>query len=273
MATHEQVIQTLTVLDAMYPRDVAFLSQAQMGARAATYARLLADIDADMLGLAVDQYIAAGGKDYPSVKQLRDLALGMALAADDAPNAASAWRMACGAVEPWMDGWQYKTGAREKLHPRVVKAIELYDGRRIAAREEQNAGTDFAQWRGLYESLANRADEHARWLPQVRERIALMRAEMEAAKPAQIESPVMADIAPPVGSGRAPVRLSDVFGASTPQMTKEQLDRRAHAARLAARRDALRDALAAETDETKRRALEVQIDGITRTVAQYEVAA
>lgn len=44
----------------------------------------------------------------------------------------------------------------------------------------------------------------------------------------------------------------------------------AHAARLIARRDALREQLRSETDETKRRALETQIDGITRTVAQYE---
>lgn len=277
MATFEQVLQVVTVLNAMFAKDVAFLTEDQFAARAATYARLLADIDADMLGLAVDQYIAGGGRDYPSVKQLRDLALSLAQAADDAPDAASAWRMACSAVEPWLGGGTYKAGALGALHPRVAKAIELYGLHRIALREDANAGTDFAQWRGLYESLAHRADEQARWLPQVRERIALMRAEMDAAKPAQIEAPAQpeprASSSTPAG---APMRIGDVLkanGAGAPQLTKDQLDRRAHAARLIARRDALRESLAGETDEAKRKALEVQIDGITRTVAQYEVSA
>lgn len=274
MATFEQVLQVVTVLNAMFAKDVAFLTEDQFAARAATYARLLADIDADMLGLAVDQYIAGGGRDYPSVKQLRDMALSLAQAADDAPDAASAWRMACNAVEPWLGGGTYKVGALGALHPRVAKAIELYGLHRIALREDANAGTDFAQWRGLYESLAHRADEQARWLPQVRERIALMRAEMDAAKPAQIEAPAEPE---PRASSNTPagsmVRISDMLGTSAPQMTKEQLDRRAHAARLIARRDALREALRGETDEAKRHAIEVQIDGITRTVTQYEVSA
>lgn len=278
MATSGQIEKIVTVLSAMFPKDVAFLTEAQMGARVVMYCRLLADIDADMLGLAVDQYIASGGTAYPSVKQLRDMALSLAQVADDAPDAASAWRMACNAIEPWMDGAQWRAGAREKLHPRVIAAIEAYDMRRIAIRQEQNAGTDFAQWRGLYESLAGRADEQARWLPQVRERIALMRAEMDAAKPAQIIAPADAvpvdaasSAAAKPAEGGAPVRLADLLNVGAPALTKEQLDRRAHAARLIARRDALRDALAGEADETKRRAIEVQIDGITRTVAQYEV--
>lgn len=272
MATPEQVIQIVTILDAMYPRDVAFLTEDQVAARVATYARLLADIDADLLGLAVDQYIAGGGVGYPSVKQLRDLALSLVQAVDDAPDAAMAWRMACSAVEPWLGGGQFKPGAREKLHSRVVKAIELYGLSRIALREDANAGTDFAQWRGLYESLAHRADEQARWLPQVRERIALMRAEMDAQSPAQIEAlATMPEIAARA-SGAGMTKLSDMLGATAPQMTRDQLDRRAHAARLIARRDALRAALAGETNESKRRALEVQIDGISRTVAQYEVS-
>jgi hypothetical protein len=291
MATSGQIEKVLTVLNAMYPKEVAFLTMEQMGARQVMYTRLLADIDADMLGLAVDQYIANDNKDYPTPGKLRDMAMSIARAADDAPDAATAWRQACSAVEPWMDGWQYKAGARERLHPRVAKAIDSYDGRRIAAREEQHAGTDFAQWRGLYESLAHRADEQARWLPQVRARVEAMRAELEAARPAQIEAPE-GDAEPEsprrrdsaleelrergyerINSPRAPVRLGDLLNTSAPQLTKEQLDRRAHAARLVARRDALREALRAEVDETKRRALEVQIDGITRTVAQYEVNA
>lgn len=275
MATSGQIEKCVTVLNAMFPKAVAFLTPEQIGARQVMYCRLLADIDADLLGLAVDQFVAAGGDEYPSVKQLRDLALGFAQRADDAPDAASAWRMACNAVEPWLGGGTYKVGALGALHPRVAKAIELYGLHRIALREDANAGTDFAQWRGLYESLAHRADEQARWLPQVRERIALMRAEMDAAKPAQIEAPAQpeprASSSTPAG---APMRIGDVLkanGAGAPQLTKDQLDRRAHAARLIARRDALRDALAGEVDDAKRAALEVQIDGITRTVAQYEV--
>lgn len=277
MATPKRVGELCAGLATLYPKDIAFLTKEQIVLRTQIYIDLLRDIGDDVLTLAVEQYIAGGGTAYPTVKQLRDMALSLTLSADDAPDAASAWRQACNAVEPWMDGWQYKVGAREKLHARVVKAIELYDGRRIAAREEQNAGTDFAQWRGLYESLAHRADEQARWLPQVRERIALMRAEMEAAKPAQIEAPAQpeprASSSTPAG---APMRIGDVLkanGAGAPQLTKDQLDRRAHAARLIARRDALRESLAGETDEAKRKALEVQIDGITRTVAQYEVSA
>jgi hypothetical protein len=279
----------------MYPQDVAFLTEKQMDLRTQIYVDLLRDISDDMLTLAVEQYIAGGGTKYPTVKQLRDMALTMAQAADDAPDAATAWRQACNAVEPWMDGAQWRTGAKEKLHPRVIKAIDAYDMRRIAIRQEQNAGTDFAQWRGLYESLAARADEQARWLPQVRERVALMRAELDAAKAPQIEapeddaeldSPRRQDSAleelrergyervnSPRASGAGMVRISDLLGTSAPPLTKDQLDRRAHAARLIARRDQLREALRDEKDEAKRAALEVQIDGITRTVAQYEVQA
>lgn len=277
MATPRRVGELCAGLTAMYPKDVAFLTQEQINLRTQIYIDLLRDISDDVLTLAVNQYIAGGGVSYPTVKQLRDMALSLAQAADDAPDAASAWRMACNAVEPWLGGGTYKVGALGALHPRVAKAIELYGLHRIALREDANAGTDFAQWRGLYESLAHRADEQARWLPQVRERIALMRAEMEAAKPAQIEAPAQpeprASSSTPAG---APMRIGDVLkanGAGAPQLTKDQLDRRAHAARLIARRDALRESLAGETDEAKRKALEVQIDGITRTVAQYEVSA
>ncbi len=272
MATPEQVAQVVMVLNAMYAKDVAFLTEDQFAARTATYCRLLADIDADLLGLAVDQYIAGGGDSYPSVNKLREMALSLVQAADDAPDAATAWRQACNAVEPWMDGAQWRAGAKAKLHPRVIKAIDAYDMRRIAIRQEQNAGTDFAQWRGLYESLASRAEDQAKWLPAVRERIALMRAEMDASKPAQLEAPAAVQDPAPRSSGGM-VRISDMLGTGAPQLTKEQLDRRAHAARLIARRDALREALRGETDEAKRHAIEVQIDGITRTVAQYEVSA
>jgi hypothetical protein len=271
MATPEQVVQIVMVLNAMYAKDVAFLTEDQFAARTATYARLLADIDANTLSLAVDQYIAGGGKDYPSVKRLRDMALAFAQAADDAPDAATAWRQACNAVEPWGDGAQWRPGAKEKLHPRVVKAIEIFDMRRIALRQDVSAGTDFAQWRGLYESLAARAEDQAKWLPTVRDRIALIRAEMDAAKPAQIEAPEAPE--PVRASAGAPMRISDVLGTTGPQLTKDQLDRRAHAARLIVKRDQLRESLQSETDEARRRAIEVQIDGITRTVAQYEVAS
>ena len=288
MATPRRVGELCAGLTAMYPKDVAFLTQEQINLRTQIYIDLLRDISDDVLTLAVNQYIAGGGVSYPTVKQLRDMALSLAQAADDAPDAASAWRMACNAVEPWLGGGTYKVGALGALHPRVAKAIELYGLHRIALREDANAGTDFAQWRGLYESLAHRADEQARWLPQVRERIALMRAEMDAAKPAQIEAPDDAELDSPrrrdaaleglrerdyerINNPRQPMRISDMLGTSAPQLTKNQLDRRAHAARLIARRDALRETLAGETDEAKRHALEVQIDGITRTVAQYEV--
>jgi hypothetical protein len=291
MATPEQVVQIVMVLNAMYAKDVAFLTEDQFAARTATYARLLADIDANTLSLAVDQYIAGGGKDYPSVKRLRDMALAFAQAADDAPDAATAWRQACNAVEPWGDGAQWRPGAKEKLHPRVVKAIEIFDMRRIALRQDVSAGTDFAQWRGLYESLAARAEDQAKWLPTVRDRIALIRAEMDASKPAQIEAPPDgAELDSPrrrdtaleelrerdyerINNPRAPMRISDVLGTTGPQLTKDQLDRRAHAARLIVKRDQLRESLQSETDEARRRAIEVQIDGITRTVAQYEVAS
>jgi hypothetical protein len=291
MATPEQVVQIVMVLNAMYAKDVAFLTEDQIAARTATYCRLLADIDGGLLGLAVDQYIAGGGDGYPSVNKLRDMALSLVQAADDAPDAATAWRQACNAVEPWMDGAQWREGAKSKLHPRVVRAIELFDMRRIAARLEQNAGTDFAQWRGLYESLAARAEDQAKWLPTVREGIALIRAEMDASKPAQIEAPAEgAELDSPrrrdtaleelrerdyerINNPRATMRISDVLGTTGPQLTKDQLDRRAHAARLIVKRDQLRESLQSETDEARRRAIEVQIDGITRTVAQYEVAS
>lgn len=271
MATPEQVVRIVTILDAMYPKDVAFLTEDQAAARVATYARLLADMDADALCLAVDQYIAGGGASYPTVKQLRDMALSMAQAADDAPDAATAWRQACNALEPWIDGAQFRAGVKDKLHPRVLRAIEVYGARRIVLREDGNAGTDFAQWRGLYESLAHRADEQARWLPQVRERIHAMRAEMDARKPAQIEAPAMPEDAPRVAGGGM-MKLSDVLGSgATTQPTKAELDRRAHAALLIARRELLQKQLAGERDADKRRALLLTIDGITRSVAQYEV--
>lgn len=270
MATPRRVGELCAGLTAMYPKDVAFLTQEQINLRTQIYIDLLRDISDDVLTLAVNQYIAGGGTTYPTVKQLRDGALSLAQAADDAPDAASAWRQACKAIRPMGYGFEFATAG---LHPRVVNAVELYGLSRIGGRLEENAGTDYAQWRGLYESLASRADEQARWLPQVRERIALMRAEIAAARPAQIEAPANAPLPSTPANGRVPVRLGDLLSAGAPQMTKEQLDRRAHAARLIARRDALREALRGETDEAKRHAIEVQIDGITRTVTQYEVSA
>lgn len=270
MATSGQIEKIVTVLTAMYPNDVAFLTKEQMAARTVMYCRLLADVDTDLLGLAVDQYIAGGGKDYPTVKQLRDMALALVQAADDAPDAATAWRMACKAISPMGYGFEFSAAG---LHPRVVKAVELYGMSRIGGRLEEHAGTDFAQWRGLYESLVHRADEQARWLPQVRERVLQLRAEMDAQKPAQIEAPADEAPAPSPRPAGGMVRISEVLAFNAaPPLTKAQLDRRSAAAALLAKRDRLRDELRNETDEAKRHALEATIDGITRSVAQYEVA-
>jgi hypothetical protein len=272
MATHEHIAQIVLVLNAMYPDDVAFLTREQIAARTATYCRLLVDLDADMLSLAADQYIASASKKYPTVGQIRELVLSMGRNADGAPDAATAWRMACDAIEPMGYGYRVKPGA--SLHPRVLKAVDAFGVFRLGSRLDENAGTDFAQWRSVYETLTRRDEEQAQWLPAVKDRIATMRAQLEAQKTKQniqqLEAPVIDEKPRPAGG--MPVSIRDLLAqkASEPALTKDQLDRRARAAQLTARRDLLREQLRSETDEAKRRALEITIDGLTRSVAQYE---
>jgi hypothetical protein len=264
MASFPEVAKVLGITAARYPQFA--LTEATIKA----YAPLLVDIDAQALMLACNQH-AAESKWFPSVAEIREKAQAMTTTADGRPDAGGAWRELADALKIGASGPEWRT-ARENLHPAVVEAAEQFGFDRFVMRMTENAGTDFAQFRSIYETVCKRRDSEQRMLPEVRAYVAqlgdAMRAERKAlpaadaapglfvARPARPAEPVAAAS---TARAEAMAAMREIATRRTP--SREKLEREAQAARLRASIDRLTGAIAGETDEAKRRAMQLQLDG------------
>ena len=136
------------------------------------YTKLLDDLDPEVLKHAAMQLMTES-KFFPMISELRERAYSITEQAQrsigqSTPTAPEAWQQIARALHP--SGYGFAWDAEPKAHLRqiVIKAAELFGEMRFALRQEEDAGTDFAQFRGIYETLQKREIENARMLPATR---------------------------------------------------------------------------------------------------------
>ncbi len=164
MASYQEVGKVLGVLAAAYPNYQ--LRKETIDA----YAEDFADTDPDVLAAAAKQS-RRECEFFPTIAALtKRVQMIERLARGPGHDAAEAWRKACEAIrfnERGVGYWHSK----ELCEPIAIKAAEAFGLTRIAVRLEENAGTDFAQFRDTYNSFTNRQAELERLHPAVRVQI------------------------------------------------------------------------------------------------------
>ena len=153
MASKEVVAKVLVMLAAAYPR------QSIPKATNGVYAELLGDIDNDLLMTAAKQH-AATSKWFPSVAELRGVALEMQARANGLPTAAEAW----GEVMEQVRAHGYY-GRPFFSHRLIAQAVDGLGGWRSLCVGD-NVVADRVHFLRIYESLAKRSQDTAAMLPE-----------------------------------------------------------------------------------------------------------
>ena len=158
MARKETVDKVLIMLAAAYPRQVIPKETGKV------YRELLLDIDDNLLTIAAKQH-AASSKWFPSVAELRGVALEMQARANGLPTAAEAWHEVMGQV-----GAHGYYGSPQFSHRLVQQAVDGLGGwKTLCASNNQVA--DRAHFLRIYESLAKRDQDTAAMIPEAHEAV------------------------------------------------------------------------------------------------------
>ncbi len=175
MADYEEVTKILGVTAAAYPNFKLRKETIDV------YAQDLADVDADVLAAAATQ-CRRECEFFPTLTALnKKVEAIMRLARGGTHDAAEAWCQVCAAIrfnERGVGYWQNK----DACDPIAVLAANAFGLTRIAVRLEENAGTDFAQFRDTYNSFSNRQAEIERLHPAVLEQIEQLAGRLNMAR-------------------------------------------------------------------------------------------
>lgn len=192
MATDKGIIAISGMLSAAYPT-MSRETNEQLVNRLKIMRDILGDIEDDTLAAGVRQLIADRDSEWcPSVGEIRGAALRLIEHAkgDAEIDAGTAWRQ-CG---QWLSfaigsygGAEWRKGYEQHVHLLAIQAIERYGTRRFVRRLEAEEMADFAQFRGIFESLQKRTKETAHMLPSVRDQIAKIAAQLADAKRPQLQ--------------------------------------------------------------------------------------
>lgn len=240
-------------------------------AAVAAYIDGLAEYDLDTIRVAMNQHHAES-EWFPALSQIRNKIHELTRIADDRPDAAAAWRELAGCLHIGPSGPTWAR-PRAEIHPAVVAAAEAFGLDRFVQRLTENSGTDFAQFRTMYESLAQRRDQQARMLPATRDYVAALAERLRADRPALQAPPAAEQIAAP---GQEPAQQTAAAGAlaairqlmnqQRPARSRDQLDREAERERLRLALELVESQLNDETDPARRAALQARANGLRRTV-------
>lgn len=172
--TARETLDCIELIGANWPNWIAKLSDRQLHMLAETWATLLGDLDAALVRAAIAQYLCEAREWPPTVGQINTLARDMLARAsgEDAWDAARAWREVCRALEAFGYGVAWVAERKAALPAYVVRAAEDYGLSRILMRLEENAGTDFAQFRDIFNARHNRERQNALMPPAVRQVLA-----------------------------------------------------------------------------------------------------
>lgn len=148
------------------------LSAQSIVSMAEDWSMILGDLEPRIVAAAIAQLLAEP-RDFPPMVghinvKARELA---ARARGDAPemDAGEAWRRVCQAVTGFGNGAAWDAERRAALPAAAVRAAEDFGLMRIRTRLDENAGTDFAQYRDIYNALAQRERSQRATPPAVRQ--------------------------------------------------------------------------------------------------------
>lgn len=169
--TAQECLDTIEVIGANWPFWIRALSDRQITLLASSWATVLADFDARIVHAALAQYMGEAHEFAPQVGQLKALAQQMIDGArgETIIDAGEAWRLACNAVIGFGHGAYWDAERKDKLPAEVVKAAEHFGLMRIRERLADQEATNFAQFRDIYNQLAQRERSQRATPPAVRQ--------------------------------------------------------------------------------------------------------
>jgi len=135
------------------------------------WSMILGDLDLRVVRAALAQLLAEPREFPPSVGHINAKAREMLQRALGEPDmdAGAAWRGVCNAIEAFGYGVAWNAERRAALPDAAVRAAEDFGLMRIRTRLDENAGTDFAQFRDIYNALAARERSQRATPPAVRQ--------------------------------------------------------------------------------------------------------
>lgn len=175
MATRKTIATSNAKLMAAYPM-LASDSPEIIAARCQLWLEMSDGIEDEFWGAAINQIIAEAKDNFPpSVGMIRTKALALIARtkpATDEIDAARAWQQLTRyLVSDGIHGgpmWRNGSDDPANVHPLAKIAAGRFGERRFVVRIADDEGTDFAQFRGIFETLAKREADTANMLPNVR---------------------------------------------------------------------------------------------------------
>ena len=274
MATEEEIYAVMAYLADMYPYHAEKIGERAYERQLTHYIEQLAHFDARVLSAAAKQHVA-GSAFYPAVSELVSAAdaitnLARRAIGDEPPDAAAAWQQ-CAKV--CINDGAPDSEKLKRLHPIVAKAIEAFGLTRFYNRMIDDEPTNFAQFRDIYNAYLKRAETEAKMLPMSNSVIAQLAEAMNVNRRAP-KLKALASVVPTLretmGQGAETDAKPDFAGE---MLTKRQVERREGVVRLRKRERELAETLANETDEHKRRLIEIMLNGVRRTLEREGVSA
>lgn len=146
------------------------------------WAMILEDVDPKFVSAALASLLAEEREFPPNIGNVNTKARKLMAEAEGIPqiDTGEAWRRVTQAVVGSGYGAVWEPSAKAKLTGEEVQAGEAFGLLRIRTRLEENAGTDYAQFRGIYEAYAKRASDARNTPPMVRSILAQLAASFDA---------------------------------------------------------------------------------------------
>lgn len=174
MSDTKTMIRLIERVGAHFPHWYNALSPSQIGDAAEDWQMILGDLDPKVIGMSIARLLSVPRQFPPTAGDINEVARMNAL--EKPMDAGDAWAGVCAAVQ-----WgQWVPRLKDVLPQAAVKAAEAFGLERIRNRQIEQAGTDFAQFRGTYEAIQGRDKAAAILPPAIREQFAQVAAALDA---------------------------------------------------------------------------------------------
>lgn len=146
------------------------------------WAMILEDVNPQYVSAALASLLSDEREFPPNIGNVNTKARKLMAEAEGIPqiDAGEAWRRVTRAIVGSGYGAVWEPSAKAQLTPEEIQAGEAFGLLRVRTRLEENAGTDYAQFRGIYEAYAKRASEARNTPPMVRNILAGLAAAFDA---------------------------------------------------------------------------------------------
>lgn len=180
--TTSDAMNCIELLAANYGFWASRLTDRQMALLAQTWATQMGDLDAKVVNAALAKLLSTAREYPPDVGTVNETARAMLDTAQNGEmmDAGQAWRKVCGAVTGFANGVAWDASRKSALSEEAIKAAEDFGLMRIRMRLEEDEGTNFAQFRGMYETYSRRRREQRALPPAIREQMAQLAGAFDA---------------------------------------------------------------------------------------------